>query len=582
MSLRFSHPKSRYRSLVERLLNVIEARPTSDRIILRIAFFVIIGSTLSALILWNNNHTAEVPAQGGTLIEGLVGTPRFINPTLAVTRADLDATALIFAGLMKINPEGALAPDLAESITVSDDGKTYNVIMRKNLRFHDDTPLTASDVAFTIRLIQNPDLKSPLRGNWTDVTIEEINEYELNIVLTEPYAPFSENFTLGILPKHLWGTVPVEQVPFSKLNTNPVGAGPFMVYKTVTDEAGLINSYRLTAFSKNTDVQLDTLVLQFYKNEESLVTAFSNHEITSTAYLPASTVNGLNSNSAYTVITEPLPRVFAVFFNQNKSPVLRDTAVRLALSTALDRADIVTQALDGFGVPITTPIPETSREVESTSQNESTETASTSTLDRASTILAKAGWTKNSSGGYEKKIDGQTETLRITLRTANTPLFERTTEIIARTWRELGVEVQIEQFEQSDLLQSVIRPRDFEGLLFGLDMSRAMDLYPFWHSSQRTDPGLNIAGYANIEVDTLLQKARTATGTDARINANTQVASILTREVPASFLYVPNFVYVLDSTASVTPMDGISKPQERFMNSNQWHMNTDRLWPLFQ
>ena len=142
--------------------------------------------------------------------------------------------------------------------------------------------------------------------------------------------------------------------------------------------------------------------------------------------------------------------------------------------------------------------------------------------------------------------------------------------------------MQIEQFEQSDLLQSVIRPRDFEGLLFGLDMSRAMDLYPFWHSSQRTDPGLNIAGYANIEVDTLLQKARTATGTDARINANTQVASILTREVPASFLYVPNFVYVLDSTASVTPMDGISKPQERFMNSNQWHMNTDRLWPLFQ
>lgn len=582
MSLRFSHPTRRKRSLVERLLHVIEARPASDRLILRVALFVVIGGAIATLIIWNNTYTASTPVSGGTIIEGLIGTPRFVNPALAVTRADLDVTTLIYAGLMKINPSGTLVPDLAESITVSDDGKTYNIILRRDVRFHDDTPLTASDVTYTIGLIQNSDLKSPLRGNWADVSVEEINEYELNIVLKEAYTPFIENFTIGILPKHIWNGIPIEQIPFSQHNTDPIGAGPFRVAATELDEAGLINAYTLKQFTANTAVKLDALKIKFYKNDTDLITAFENKAITSTVYLPANYVQGLKTNTNYSIVEEPLPRVFAVFFNQNKSPQLRDTAVRLALNAAINRDDIVNTALFGFGIPTNTPVPKAATTVESVGQLSEPGAPATSSAATAISILTKAGWTKNSSGGWEKSIGGETQTLRITLRTANTPLFEQVTEIIARNWRELGVEVQIEQFEQSDLLQSVIRPRDFEGLLFGLDMSRAVDLYPFWHSSQREDPGLNIAQYANIEVDTLLQKARTATGTEARTRANEEIESILAREVPAAFLYVPNLMYVRDTGITITEIQAISKPHERFMNANEWHTNTDRLWPMFR
>ena len=581
MSSRFSNTPQKGRSLINSLLAVIESKPASDRFILRVLFFSIISGLVITAILFNNSYLRTTPAPGGTLVEGIIGTPRFINPALAVTRADQDMTALIYAGLMKINEDGELVPDIAESVTVSDDGTTYNFILRKDVRFHDDTPLTARDVAFTIGLIQNNDLKSPLRGNWVDVNVEEINEYELNIVLEEPYTPFIENFTLGILPRHIWSELPIELVPFSQKNTEPIGSGPFYINRSHQNDDGLIDSYSLKKFTQNGPVILSAIEVKFYQNEEALEAAFAKKEITSTVYLPVDLTKTITADYDYAVIEEPLPRVFAVFFNQNRAPALRDTTVRLALGAAIDRPALVEAALDGYGVPIVTPVPATNPEVDSDSQTSPEESASSS-RERAVNILVKGGWIKNTAGAWEKRIDGEVRILAVTLKTSNTQVFEETASFLARSWRELGIEVQIEQFEQSDLLQAVIRPRDFEALLFGLDMNRAVDLYPFWHSSQREDPGLNIAQYANIEVDRLLETARTASTTEQKAAAVLATTNIMGREAPALFLYVPNFVYVIDSRVTTAPMNKLSRPSERFMNIESWHMNTDKLWPIFQ
>lgn len=580
MKLRPLHHKSPKINLVGSLIGTIENKLPSDRLILRVLFFTLVGSLVSAGILWSSTFSKATPVAGGTLEEGVIGIPRFVNPALAVTRADLDVTALLYSGLMKVNPQGELVPDLAESVTVSDDGKTYNVIIRNNLRFHDDTPLTARDVAFTIGLIQNADLKSPLRGNWSDVTVEEIGEYELNIVLNQPYTPFIENFTLGILPKHIWSQIPIEQIPFSLKNTDPVGSGPFMVRTVEKDAAGLINIYKLKKFIENEPVILSGVNVHFYQNEDELSTAFKSGEITSTTQLPLRDVSTLKENTTYQIVTEPLPRVFAIFFNQNKSPALRDTAVRLALTTAIDRGVLVDTALASFGVPTMNPVPPNHPAVESASQIVDSSTSTPQV--RAESILVKAGWIKNNTGSWEKRIDGEVRNLSITLKAANTPAFEATTEVIARAWRELGVTVQIEAFEQSDLLQAVIRPRDFESLLFGIDMNRAVDLYPFWHSSQREDPGLNISQYANIEVDRLLDRARTATSTDTQNAATKAALQIIAREIPAAFLYVPDLVYVLKTNINVSDMKRLSKPQDRFMNINEWNTETDNIWPIFK
>jgi peptide/nickel transport system substrate-binding protein len=581
MSLRLRNTRPKKISLIGRFVGAIENTKPSDRLVLRVLFFSLVASLLLAGITLSNKYMAETPALGGAMVEGIVGSPRFVNPLLAVTQADQDMTALIYSGLMKINGEGLLVPDLAESVTLSDDGRTYNIMLRKNIRFHDGTPFSARDVVFTVGLIQDADLRSPLRGRWTGVTIDEINEYELNINLEEAYTPFIENFTLGILPRHIWSDLPIEQITLSDSNTEPIGTGPFFIHNVIRDENNVITSYNLRSFTENTTVKLAEIDVRFFSNEDELLSAFREGEITSSASVSVERVAEL-ADLGYTVTTEPIPRIFAVFFNQNRSPALRDTAVRLALATATPRADIVKDALLGYGVPMTGPVPDFTGTVESIGQT-SADLATTSTaVTEAITILSKGGWVKNNTGVWEKRINGEVKKLSLTLRTANTPVYEKTIEIIARSWRELGVEVEVEQFEESDLLQAVIRPRDFEALVYGYEMNRAVDLYPFWHSSQREDPGLNIAQYANIEVDRLLGNARIATSTEARDAAVTAAANIMNREVPAIFLYVPNMMYITDPELTIAPISDISKRSERFMSVATWHMNIDRLWPLFR
>ncbi|MCA9357410.1 hypothetical protein KC872_04310, partial [Candidatus Kaiserbacteria bacterium] len=153
---------------------------------------------------------------------------------------------------------------------------------------------------------------------------------------------------------------------------------------------------------------------------------------------------------------------------------------------------------------------------------------------------------------------------------------------IIEQWEAIGVEVVTEQFEQTGLVQSVIRPRDFEALLFGLDMSRTYDLYPFWHSSQQDDPGLNIAQYANVSVDALLEEARTEQNIVARNETLTKASEIIENERPAIFLFQPNFTYLVSKDVTVVPITNPGRPADRFSNIDDWHTESDSLWPIFQ
>lgn len=570
-------PKNSSGFLFGRLVNFIERQKPSDLLVLRVLFFGTLASLIVATIVLNNRFIFPTPVAGGTLVEGVVGVPRFINPVLAVTRADQDLVALTFSGLMKISPAGQLVNDIAESITPSSDGTIYNVVVRSDIRFHDGTPLTARDVIFTIGLIQNADLKSPLRGNWAGVLIEELGEYEFNIILSEAYAPFVENLTFGILPRHIWNELPVEQIPFSQKNTEPIGAGPFQIKNVTRNSAGFIQSYDLSKFPNyHQDIMLGNIQIKFYSNEEALLVALRQSEIDSTVYAPLINLNDITENYNYSVVSEPLPRVFGVFINQNRSVALRDLAARQALSAAIDREDLISVVLFGYGVPTKNPVPLESPALKSTSGTTSSESST------AEAILTEGGWRKNSDNKWEKRISDELQTLSITLRTTNNPTFEQTALQLQRVWEKIGVDVYIEQYEQSDLLQSVIRPRDFEGVLFGLDMNRSVDLYPFWHSSQREDPGLNIAQYASITADSLLTKARTALSAEERRDITKDIIAEINQDAPAIFVFSPNLTYLVKDGIEISPIKNISRPHERFMNINTWHMSNEDLWNVFR
>ena len=573
--------KNKRGNLIDILFMHFKKLPPSDSLLLKTSIFALFVFVLWALISVSTSSQVEVSSAGGTLREGIVGTPRFVNPILAVTKADEDMSALIYDGLIKLGSEGVLIPNIAESLTISSDNLIYNVVLRQDVTFHDDTILTSEDVIFTVGKIQEAGISSPLRSNFEDVVVERIGDYEINFILPEPYAPFIENLTFGILPHHIWKDATNEEFPFSQHNSEPIGSGPYKISKILRNTSGIPEAYILEPNNRyhNETAKISNLALIFFANEEKMIEAFNEGKIDSIAGLNESYLDDLIiSSDTHVVITTPLPRTFALFFNQNKSAALRDLSARKALDTAIDRNDLIDAVLEGYGTPLHSPIPPGFGVDMAT-------TTATSTLDAFETarnILKEADWKLNEETGiWEKEIDDILTPLSFSISTVNNIVFEQTAEFLRAEWEKLGANVTVKQFEQSDLTQAVIRPRDYETLLFGTAVGRQLDFYSFWHSSQRTDPGLNVALYANITTDSILSEARTNSNIEEREEALLRFATEIEQEIPAIFLYSPLMLYIFPKNVGGVSFVGLAEAQERFASINKWSIDAETVWPIF-
>jgi peptide/nickel transport system substrate-binding protein len=536
--------------------------------------FAVSGIILAARV--NAEFLVIIPDHGGQLKEGVLGSPRFVNPLLATSDADRDMVSLVYSGLLKASPEGTLTPDLAESYRISEDGLVYEFTLRESARFHDGEPVTADDVVFTVLKAQDPAIRSPRRGSWEGVTVERVDVRTVRFSRAEPYAPFIENTTLGILPEHAWQSVNPEDFTFSRLNTEPIGSGPYRVQSFKRDSAGLPVSYKLKSFSQYVLGKpfISTISVSFYQNEENLVKAYEDGDIES--------VRGLSAHIAHTLETEgvrieqsPLPRIFGVFFNQNQASVLASLSVREALDVVLDKEAIVSSVLFGYGSAIDGPIPP-----RVTAPSEDVRTAE-ERIAEASEILIDAGWEKNDEGVWVRESDSDTTTLSFSLATGDTPELKATAEAIQEEWQSFGVEVDLEIFETGNLNQNVIRPRRYDALFFGEIIGRDLDFYPFWHSSQRNDPGLNIALYVNSTVDDLVERSRQTSDESARSEMHEEFAEEIYADRPAAFIYAPNFLYALPEKVKGITLGQLTTPAERFANIHEWHIETDTIWKIF-
>jgi peptide/nickel transport system substrate-binding protein len=547
---------------------------------------VLVVSSAGIIYLLNDSLIRPVPGYGGSISEGIVGSPRFINPVLAVSDADRDLSVLIYSGLLRATPEGQYVPDLAQSYTLSDDGTVYTFTLRPSATFHDRTPVTADDVVFTINKVQDAALKSPLRANWNGVTVEAPDPHTVRFTLRQPYAPFIQNLTLGILPKHLWQNVSQEEFPFSDLNTSPVGSGPFMVHNISRTPSGIPSSYELAAFPRYAlgSPYLSGLSLHFYQSENALAEALSRGDIEAASGLsPASLadISGKNIERA------PLNRVFGVFFNQNQSEVLRDIDIRRALADSVDQERLVEEVLGGYGTPLTGPIPpDILAPATGTIAGHTLSTTSADELVLAAQdkLIAK-GWKKNDAGVLQKTTgtgkDAKTITFAFSISTGNVPELRAAAEYLRRQWGALGAQVDVKVFDQGDLSQNVIRPRKYDALLFGEVVGRELDLFAFWHSSQRNDPGLNVAAYANSTADRILEDLRKTGSAPEREELYNEFLAELNADVPAVFLYAPDFVYSIPKDVQGLDLGFIETPSDRFLSAPYWHREVDYVWPIF-
>ncbi len=565
-----------------------------EKLTLAIVASVIVFTGTFILYNLNKKIFVEIPRSGGMHTEGIIGTPRFINPLLAISQADKDLSSLVYAGLMTRNANGDLIPEMAESYSISEDGTVYTFTLKKGLTFHDETPFTAKDVIFTVKQAANASIRSPLFSNWDGVQVEQIDDYTIKFTLPKPYVPFIENTTIGILPSHIWNELSAEEFSFSQFNINPIGSGPYKIETIRRDKSGIPIKYKLTKFEKYTlgTPNINTIEFSLYNNEDSMLNAFSKGEINAiNSISPTKMEKFLNENKKEntTILRTPLLRTFGIFFNHNRQPIFLLDEVRTALNIATPKKAIVGEVLKGYGTIINGPLPinidasaitTENTDAEKGAKEKQNDVKPVNHIEQARLILEKAGWEKDETGIYTLKKEDKTQKLSISLTTVNTPELVQTAKRIAKSWRDVGMEVELKIFDATDLTQSVIRSRRFDALLFGMVTGHEQDLYAFWHSSQRNDPGLNIGQYADIEADSLLEKMRSEKDLTKRKKLYTDFTKLIQKQNPAIFLYSPDFIYMINDNVKNISIHPMTNPSERFDTVQNWHTQTDHVWPF--
>lgn len=537
-------------------------------------FFAVIlaASSLGLLLKVNRGLMVEIPSQGGTLVEGVIGFPRFINPLIAISDADKDLASVIYSGLMKVNEKGELLPDLAEKYEISDDGKTYVFTLKDNLKFHDGEKITSADILFTIESVQNELLKSPKRPNWIGVEAEAPDEKTIIFRLKQPYAPFLDNATLGILPKHIWENLDAEQFPFSQFNIEPVGSGPYKLKNIKRNSARVADYYELRPFSNYAlnKPYISSLVFKFFSGESELLKAFDNGEVDSINSISPQKAKEFEQ-SGRRVEQIPLTRIFGLFLNQNQQPIFADKSVRQALEASLNRERIINEVLYGYATSLNGPLPPGLADT-------STKPQSAADFSAASSILEKAGWKKGESGKWTKKTSKGVTELAFSISTADAPELKQSANILKEIWEELGASVDVKIFESGTLNQNIIRPRKYDALFFGEIIGRDLDLFAFWHSSQRNDPGLNISLYANLKADRLLEEARVLSDEEERQIKFAEFEKEVRVDLPAIFAYAPDFIYILPEKLRGFETNSLTTGQDRFNGISNWYIDTDYVW----
>ncbi len=546
------------------------------------AIFIILAiilslSSFSLLLKVNSYLVTTVPAHGGSFTEGVIGSPRFINPLLEISDADRDLTYLIYSGLMRADENNNLIPDLAESYTISDDGLTYTFRLKPEVSFHDGQKVTTADIEYTVQMAQNIALRSPKRNNWVGVEVKIINEHEIIFSLKQAYSPFLENTTLGILPKHIWEKATTDEFTFSSYNIEPIGSGPYQIININKNSFGIPVNYELQAFDKYALNKpfISNINFNFYSNEEDLIDAYLTKKIDSASSFTTQNLELLKSKTDFIIRSISLPRIFGLFFNQNQAKIFLNKEVRQALDMTVDRDRIVNEVLSGYGEKINSPLPNSII----TNSNSTTNYNKEQAINAAKEILAKAGWKPSASSTVlEKKISkNETQKLTFSISTGNTSDLKKVANILKEDWAVLGIEVNVQAFDPSDLNQDIISQRKYDALLFGNVINRSLDLFAYWHSSQR-NTGLNLAMYTNNKADELLEEARQISDQEQRLEKYALFIKEIKNDIPAIFIYSPEFIYLLPPKILGFESGLINNRSERFENIHRWYIETDKVW----
>ncbi len=531
---------------------------------------IILLGTLLAYFAFGLSTVAQAD-YGGTYIEGIAGTPNIVNPLFnQFNPVDRDLSALIFNGLTRADERGVIKPDLARNWEISPDGLIYTFTLRSDITWSDGAPFSAADVVYTIQTIQSSDYPglTDIASLWRTVAVTEINPTTVRMQLSEPFAPFLDYTTIGILPSHLLQDVSAADLPTAQFSRQPIGTGPFVLDELTSEHATLSPNPRYYGQRPF----IGTLQLQFYRDHESVMAAYERGEVEGVAQVTPELLEHALQLPKLNLQSAQLSGMTLIFFNHSK-PQFEDKLVRQALLYGADRQKIIDETLQGQAILGQGPVLPNSWAFDPAIKQYAYDPA------QAERLLDQAGWKDTNNDGVRERGDAR---LAFTLAVnSDDPTRARVAQQLADDWAKIGAEVEVQLASRSELVQDMLRPRDFDAVLFGVaPLPADPDPYALWHSTQtpdKSEAGQNYSGWENSEADDLLQQARRTTDPARRAELYRQFQMLFMEDVPGAILYYPVYTYGVDDRLHGVQLSPLLDGSDRFRNISQWYINTRRV-----
>ena len=493
--------------------------------------------------------TTEKPKKHGGHLKIHSNEPRYLNPVLQ-TRFERINT-LIFEGLVGMDARLEPVGRLAESWKLSGDGRTITFKLRQGVKWHDGEPFTARDVEFTYNAIRSVKAPTLWKGYMDEVeSLELPDDHTVVVKYKQPYALAVKVWTVGILPKHIYGE---GELTASPGNQEPVGTGPFKLARWEKGTRLLLDANKEWWFGRPF---VDTVEVLLELTDKELMDGLREGKL-DFAELPDiqtwSNEAQLPEFRERFEVAQVVESSFQTIAWNVQRPIFDDKRVRIALSHALNRERVIDDVLLGEGQKLSAPFFPNMFGADAIAIYKFS-------LDTAAKMLDEAGHKATDTGRFAIDLIASEST-----RGYNT---DATLAIFRHDLAAIGVELKVTFVSPSKFTDRVVM-RDFDAAFFGwLPDLPDPDPFALLHSSQIAVGSIH-AGYANPEVDKLLAEARASTNKEERKALYHKVHAIFHDEVPYTMLYSDYGHYAWNRRlGGVNPND--IGPQPRFPGLASW------------
>ncbi|GEL23148.1 ABC transporter substrate-binding protein [Pseudonocardia sulfidoxydans NBRC 16205] len=456
-----------------------------------------------------------------------------IQPNYKCTSACVSLFQTIFDPLLALDPANRqLVGVLAEKWETNADATAFTFHLRKDATFHDGSPVTAEDVAYSYDrtcdkqyLPGNAYACSLLGGNYAGADV--VDDKTVVIRTTEPDPDFLMRATprgayTGIVPKHV-----VEQVGHDKFGENPVGSGPFKFVEWVRGDHVTVErnpDYKWgPSFTKTAGgpPHVDRMVFRYIGDAQTRLAALRSGEIDGMDGVPAADQVSLESDPQFTVTKVKYQGGTGWLYVNTASGITADVQVRRAISMAIDREAVNKTVYFGVATPTENVITE---EIEFSRPDIKVPGYDP---EKAKATLAAAGWTPGPDGIMQK--DGQRLEFDGVVYNEQAKIFE----ILESQLRAVGIVMHVKPVSPTEGLK--IRDKQEFGLWMssvGFGSADIGVLYSTLHSSQRPPNGYNPSFFNNPQFDAAIVKGRSSVDQATRAAAFTEAQQILVDQLP--------------------------------------------------